>query len=332
MPTTIRVIDDFLSEQADIGPHPARWLHFGAAHFVGDDGHPRQEGGLLHVRAAGAHPVSGHPMFTRSMACERQQPQTALPGGLDHVKWLVYSQETHGDFPGYRCTGSEPLTFEAVYRAETFGTEHHPFGGAVSAHDDDLRLACGTMSIIDFETLLVFDFMLTNRGIYAFYERLPYARDRLGHYASFSFARRVADRTPGDWHRLSIGYDDIAGTVTWAVEGQTVMRVDRLGYLLDRGEMLLDHGGEEVAVRPQQLACGFGMLTLLDAARPGGGSGLVRLSDQPDFYFDPQRGSPHPARFVDEDSMDESRLFGQGAAIEIRGYSVGGARPCLSQR
>ncbi len=61
---------------------------------------------------------------------------------------------------------------------------------------------------------------------------------------------------------------------------------------------------------------GFGIMTLLDAAKPDG-QPLVRLSSAEDFYFDPREGEPKPPTFVDDKSTDRSRLFGQGAEITV---------------
>jgi hypothetical protein len=80
--------------------------------------------------------------------------------------------------------------------------------------------------------------------------------------------------------------------------------------------VLLDHGGQEGPVSPNQLDCGIGMFTLLDAYGPGAKE-LVRLSSAPDFYFDPQQGEPAPASFVDDNSLESSRLFGQGAELRV---------------
>jgi len=77
--------------------------------------------------------------------------------------------------------------------------------------DDDLRLASVAVSVSDPETSIVFDFFVTNKEIYAFYERLPQARTALGNYAAFSSMIPVAQRSPGDQHHLKICYDQAYG-------------------------------------------------------------------------------------------------------------------------
>jgi hypothetical protein len=173
---------------------------------------------------------------------------------------------------------------------------------------------------------MVFDIFFTNEHIYAFYEHLPFARSEFGgpydRYAAFSYAIPIATRTPLSFDTVSVGYDKSAGVVSWYVNGQKKFSVDRIGYRIDRQYMLLDHGGTDESFSPNQLDCGMGMFTLLDGHGPQH-EGLVQLSSLPGFYFNPELGEPNPETFVDSASLASSRLFGQGAAIEVRKPSVG---------
>lgn len=239
---------------------------------------------------------------------------------LDHLKWLVHANHTSvGGFPGFDAVPRQELRFEAVIGGRTHGTSGHPFGGAVRNPYGDPRLACVAMVAVDYESGLVCDFMLTNTRLYALYERIPFARTPDHHYAAFTYAVPAGTRQTEQEHTLAIAYDRDAGVVRWLVEGREVYRVDRLGHRIDRRYLVLDHGGVEEMVRPRQFAPGMGLFTILDGGGPDG-FGLVRLSDQPDLYFDPRREAP--ARFVDEASLPESRLFGQGAEIHTRRYTV----------
>ena len=85
--------------------------------------------------------------------------------------------------------------------------------------------------------------------------------------------------------------------------------------------MTLDHGGTEEVVSPRQLDCGMGMFTLLDAHLPSK-VGLVKVSDTPSFYFNPEVGAPTPETFVDGTSLLSNRLFGQGAEFDVRNLTV----------
>jgi hypothetical protein len=201
---------------------------------------------------------------------------------------------------------------------------------------DDLRLSGVAFNAIDFETFLVADFFVTNERIYALYERLPFGRPSSGgslnEYASFTYTVPVATRSVGDQHQLKIAYDRSRGIVRWLISGKEVMRVDRLGYRIDRRHMVLDHGGTETLVQPRQLACGLGMFTLLDASRPGQSGpaqmadGLARLSSAPNFYFHTGLGQPNPQTFADPASLPSSRLFGQGAELNARNLVVSSRR------
>jgi hypothetical protein len=64
--------------------------------------------------------------------------------------------------------------------------------------------------------------------------------------------------------------------------------VNKIGYKIDPQYMILDHGGEEQLVKPDQLVGGIGMFTLLDAFEDG--KGLVKLSTEENFYYHPLTG------------------------------------------
>jgi hypothetical protein len=180
-----------------------------------------------------------------------------------------------------------------------------------------VRLASFAMNTIDLESFMVFDFMFTNNRIYAIYERLPFGRGTMGNYAAFTYAVPVQAYTPWDYYNMKIAYDRTAGVVKWLINGVEVFRVNRIGYRLEsRQYMLIDHGGTEQAVSMNQLNCGMGMFTLLDGASPSGG-GLVRLTNAPNFYFQPQVGTSQALWFADETSQQGSRLFGQGAEFDV---------------
>jgi hypothetical protein len=310
-----------------------KWLYFGfpqadGGFFLGDDGveSTSQNGpdkGLT-VRSPGVNPSTGDPAFTKTVGLEGSADNPGVPGGLDHVKWLVYMNHfASSGQPGFDAVPGEELIYEARVGGQSFGVDGNPFGPLVDNPDDDLRLGAVAMNAIDLETFMVFDFFLTNERIYAFYERLPFGRPFLGNYAAFSFQIPVATREPGDIHRLRIAYDRSAGVVRWLIGGREVFRVDAIGQLIDRQYLTIDHGGVEPAVPLElnQLWGGMGMFTLLDGDLPSD-SALVRLSDEPDFYFDPEFGEPEPQVFADDASLPGNRLFGQGAEIRIENYVV----------
>lgn len=237
------------------------------------------------------------------------------------MKWFatVNKQSSKG-LTGFDAPSGQAIYIEAVLGGRTYGTEGHPFGEAVREVCSDLRLGAPAMVTMDQETNVVFDFFLTNTSIFALYERAPFARDKFGNYAAFSFAVPVGSRSTEDWHKLAVSYDRDSNTARWFVDGEIVLEVDRVGRRLDRRYMVIDVGGEEQITRLDQLDCGLGMFTLLDASF-NGGPGLVNLYGYP-MFFSPSLGEPHPLQYVDEDSLQSSRLFGQGAELKCSHFSV----------
>ncbi|MDQ4032249.1 MAG: DUF6081 family protein, partial [Actinomycetota bacterium] len=119
--------------------------------------------------------------------------------------------------------------------------------------------------------------------------------------------------------------DRSAGVTRWLDDANDVYQVGRLGHHLDsREHLVLDHGGEETPVEPRQLNCGMGMISVLDGELPGQ-SALVRLSGTDGFYFDPATGEPDPQTFLDDESLESNRLFGQGAGMNMSRYVVSSA-------
>jgi hypothetical protein len=106
------------------------------------------------------------------------------------------------------------------------------------------------------------------------------------------------------------------------LDGDEVFRVDRLGHHLDsRDHLLVDHGGVETMVEPRQLNCGMGMFTALDYARPDQRA-LVSISDAAGYYYSTATGAPDSQTFLDDESLESNRLFGQGAEIWVGRYAV----------
>ncbi|MYQ31301.1 DUF6081 family protein [Streptomyces cellulosae] len=314
--------DDFRDPELTL----RRWAPMTLGSFVPDDAdvHVTPEAGLR-VAAGGTHPHTGEPAFTRTLGQENGDP-SALPGALDAVKWLVYADHSaSGGLPGFDAAEGEELLFEAWLSARTYGTAGHPFGSAVADPGTDWRLACAAMNVADVETGLAFDFFLTDQGIHAVHERLPMLRPHLGDYASFTAVVPVARREPEQEHRLGIGYDRSAGRVRWLVDGVEVHRAEHVGRVPGREHVVLDHGGDDAEVEPRQLNCGLGLFTALDCSF-GSGPGLVRLTGAPDFYFRAVDGRREPQVFLDDKSLRDHRLFGQGASLSVRRCTVSASR------
>jgi HAD superfamily hydrolase (TIGR01549 family) len=300
-------------------PSGGRWAHVAGGGYVADDGVlTASAADGLWLRSGGVHPETGEPAFVQTIP---QEGPGGLPGSGDHAKWIVYANHRAGTgFQGFDAVPGQILSGRAVVSGRVYGTAGHPFGDAVADPEDDLRLAGAMINTIDPETSMAFDFILTDKRLYAYYGRPGFARAQLGNYASFAHTIPLLDRKPEDWHDVEIRYDRAAGVVRWLVGGEEALRVDRIGYRLGRESLSLDEGGEEGLVTPRQLSFGMGLLSLLDGSWPTG-KGLVRLSSA-GTYCDPAVGEPAPQTFVDEESREGSRIFGQGAELRVRSYTV----------
>lgn len=297
----------------------AAWHQFEAGLFRPDDAVPTVDKDGLSVIPKGINPRSGEPAFTQTVP--PSPPGADIPGVVDHVKWFAtVNRRSSKGFTGFDAPSGKSIHVEALMGGRTYGTETHPFGDAVRDVFSDFRLGAPAMVTMDQETNIVFDFFLTNSSIFALYERAPFARDGFGNYAAFSFAVPVGSRAPDDWHKLAVSYDRDSNTARWFVDGRLMLEVDRIGRRLDRRYMVIDVGGEEQIVRLNQLDCGLGMFTLLDASF-NGGDGLVDLYGYP-MFFCTARGEPNPLRYVDSNSLQASRLFGQGAQLRCKFYSI----------
>lgn len=317
--TETRILWDDFANGFSVGSSESKWFYFKLGSFVGDDGIVSKTESGIQVVPRGKNPKTGEPAFCHSLAQDKSNAET--PGALDHVKWLVYMNHTASSgCAGFDVIPNKTLTFETIMRGKSFGIQNHPFGKAVKDANSDLRLASSTMVCADFETMMVFDMFITNDTIYAFYERLPFARKTLGNYAAFSYQIPVAKRKSDDIHRLGISYNKESNTVRWFVDGQEVFCVENVGKKIDRKYMTLNLGGEEQVVSLKQIDAGIGLFTLLDATQPTG-TALVKLSGLPG-NFDPSRGEPEIPTFVDSESKEFSRLFGQGAELICNKYVV----------
>jgi hypothetical protein len=317
--TAAALVDETFATGFSAGPR-CRWFHVQMGSYTTDDGLVTTRPGGLHVAARGTNGTTGEPAF--SITLPQESAGIGVPATNDHAKWLAYMNHlSSAGVPGFDTSADRELAGTVRVGGRTFGTDRHPFGGAVADPQTDLRLAAFAMTTIDLESFVVFDFLFTNRRVYAFYERLPFGRTATEPYAAFSYAVPVAARRDGDVHEATIAYDRRTGIARWLLNGAEVFRVADVGRRLDsREHLVVDLGGREETVVPRQLAFGMGLFTLLDAAL-GDAPPLVRLSDQL-TYLSALRGAPHLPAFVDESSRLESRLFGQGAEMSVESYTV----------
>lgn len=313
-----RVVWDDFRQGFTADTPSAKWLHFGVGPFVADDGiETTSPCGGLWVSATGEHPLTHAPAFVKTMGWEDGTLST-----FDHVKWLVIMNHfsSKGEV-GFDAVPGRELVCQATVSGRIFGTLGHPFGSAVQNPSSDPRLAAVATSAFDPETFVIFNFLLTNTMIYAMYERAPFARTPTDDYASFIYAVPVATRWVFQEHNLQIAFDKSGGKVRWIIDGIEVFRVKKIGSRINRTHMLLDRGGDDTIVSPDQLDCGMGMFTFLDGYGPTN-RGLVQIDEDESTYFHPLFGEPHQVGFVDPYSVEGNRLFGQGASMHVEEYVV----------
>lgn len=283
--------------------------------------------------------------------------------GNDHVKFLVYQAPYNAPKRGVE------IVYEGILSVQQTGLENIPSsiqatGGSligVNNVNSDIRLAAGGFNCLDPENLIVFDFLISNEDIYAFYERLPFNRTEWGgtgpNYIAFSHGIPVAKRNtadPGnDFVKLAIAYNYQDNYVRWIVNDIEVFKVNRLGYPLERKYRMLEHNTPGVIsapaqlVRPKQLQFGFGTFSLMDMYNPQNpgqvnNSALVDLTSGGSLpavnpIVTNVNGRTIPATFILPYSATGNTgftgtNFGQGAILRIKYLTVYLLAPSPDQR
>lgn len=237
-------------------------------------------------------------------------PSNPVGGAVEHVKMLQLSREVY--YPG-NSHGIVSVT--ARMGAQHYNMSEHPFPSSyVTNPQDDVRLGSCALNAVSLETFMVFDFMITNEGIYALYERLPFARSEDNYYRAFTQMKRLADRKPNEMHLLKIEYNAAWGVATWYVDGRQAVSVSSLGTVSSKFKTMIDLGGEDQVVHPNHLSFGWGCFTLLDAVDYHTYHSEVGLVDLCAGY---DCGYETPESFYDEDYVGEYRLWGQGSAVSL---------------
>ena len=189
---------------------------------------------------------------------------------------------------------------------------------SITNADDDIRLgACG-QTLIDVDTWVVAEFVLTNKGVWAVYGRLPYGRASDGgsgaNYRSFVNAKRVATRTSATQrHTLKIIYEKSGAYISWYLENQLVFTVDKFGFPStdSHAKLLLDLGGTDTLAAPETVQVGWSCVARPELRDPNAATltsaskGLIRLLPAELAYY------TLPTEFAtDADSLMENAAYG----------------------
>eukprot|EP00198_Chlamydomonas_reinhardtii_P008102 XP_001697439.1 predicted protein [Chlamydomonas reinhardtii] len=228
-------------------------------------------------------------------------PATRLnaPSTLDHVKHLQLRQAT-------RTRDDAKTVLSITMASQTFLPATIPYT-IYGNREDDIRLGSCAVNFIDFEKMLVADMFLTNTGVWALYERLPFARSETNIYAAFTFVKRVK-------------YIRSANIMEWWVDGELKLTLGRIGYKPPSALGMvagLDLGG-------------FGCYALVDFADPTGRGreGFLNLNptasgqQKDEVYFVPKTFQVDTRKNVSAISDPSWRLFGQGTSMSVSAIKV----------
>ncbi|ACU75330.1 conserved hypothetical protein [Catenulispora acidiphila DSM 44928] len=236
--------DDFRAGSA-LAPGSWRLRPAGAGLPDGDGVVSTGSAGLV-VVPAHTDPDTGEPAFS---------PTDGPLGEMDHLRWAAFA-----DVPPPDAAGRTEVS--ATISAQGFGLDRHPYGDSVPDPHRELKCGAAVLICVDRPTGIVLDFIVTDRCVFAVYERLAFPGTD---WAGFSYAVPVLDREPGDHHDLAILYDAPAGTARWSVGGEQVLAVDELGLRLP-GEQAArfakrDNGLRAQIAVPAQFSFGLGVFT-----------------------------------------------------------------------
>jgi hypothetical protein len=241
---TTEFFDDFAEGLHHESPG-ARWYLRPVEGFARGDGALSVTGEGLLVTPTGLDAATGTPVFA------------VPPAGASHefLRWAAFTAaKSSSGGAGFDVPAGGVLTGRAELSSRMLGTPAHPLQD-VTDPERDMRLGAAALICIDMASGMVFDLVMTDRGVFALYERLPRPG---GDHRTFSYSVQVSDRKPDQSHALEVSLDASSGTVRYRVDGNPVLEVGDLGQLsLDRRYLLREGGGAEQPVVPAQLNFGF---------------------------------------------------------------------------
>ena len=150
----------------------------------------------------------------------------------DHPKVLMYISAANKDtgFPGFKVPDEGEFYYGAKISVETFGTEKNPFNAPAS----DFRLSSGGMVTIDFDTFMVYDFLITPTKAYVLYERLPFDGKVKDPVAFFTYVLPVSEIQQGAKHHYKLSYNRSKYQVHYYIDGKRVFAVNEFGRRLPK--------------------------------------------------------------------------------------------------
>jgi hypothetical protein len=227
----------------------------------------------------------------------------------DHPKVLMYINTVNKDtgLLGSKVPDEGELYYEAKISMETFGTEKNPFNAPAS----DFRLSSGGMVTIDFDTFMVYDFLITPTNAYILYERLPFDQKVKDPTAFFTYVLPISEIQPGIKHHYKLSYNKSRYQVHYYIDGKRVFAVNEFGRRLpkDYNDFLQFKelpGSEDPdnlpLIKSNQRLTGVGLFTMLDGA---------------------MRHGRELANIHDPTLELSKKVFGQGGKIVVSDIVVG---------
>lgn len=271
--------------------------------------------------------------------------QTTYPAYIDHIKALILVKKTF----------KAPKKGEIIVSSCVKAAQSFPAGGIPEDLQDtapslsgvtnakaDLRLASGSLSMIDNDNFMVYDCAFTDKMIYAYYERAPFGRPEyggaLGSYQAFSSAIPIGTRTATDSTKVEIAYNRKKNYVRWILNGVEVYRINRLGYPPQAQYVGLNLGGTPEIVKSKNITVGFGTFSGMDfynPLNPGAvdNAGLVYLN-YPTLnpVVTDVNGDLIPATNLNTSYNPALTIFGQGMTLNLEYLKVWEVVPCKSHK
>jgi len=306
------VYDDF-SKGFDVGPgnSSSKWVYFESGQFTGNDGIETTGPEGLTVVNKGVS-AKGEPAFTSWV------PNT-LPGAdnINHVKYMALTNhKASSGVTGFDTKPGYIFSCEGRFSAELYGINDGPFKDVAPPNYQPFGSA--HFCFADFEKAWIFHLGHTNDRYWAAYERLAYTPDH--EYASFTYVIPIGKRKPCAEALLRVEYDRDLQEVAWFVNNEELFRIGDLGGYKDEfaEHIIMDRGGTpEKAGDINQIACGVGLLSTIDAFNLNLGKGYVKLTTAPGYYKDPRTHSGN-VTFLEDVATMENQNWGQGGKLRLR--------------
>lgn len=209
--------------------------------------------------------------------------------GLDHPKYIAYLK---APFRTVNANDTDSIVFQSIIDAKQTGLESLPAFllsedlNGIKDPSMDFRPCASAMNVIDFNNMLVFDFILTDKMVYALYERLPFNRTEWNgpgsNYSAFTHVIPALKRSSPvsypfqdeEFLKLEISYNYRRGVVRWYVNDKMVFEINAPGVMIENKYRVLEHNKPDQRPSPDDyigslnLWFGFGNFSIMDAGAP----------------------------------------------------------------